>query len=121
MKVFQMQIGGGQQLKTRGVDSGNIDSFVDSVDSAQNAPAFHTHSAGQIFICPIASSLSRLRGLEEFKGDFIELDSELTKDKVLDFYTQDFYKACDYCHDMWEKKRGIPVAIQTKEVFKLEK
>lgn len=96
---------------------------INSADSAQNISMIHTHShsAGQIFICPIASSLSRLKGLDEFKGDFIELDFGLTKDKILDFYTQDFYKACDYCHNMWEKKREIPVAIQTKEVLKLEK
>lgn len=78
---------------------------------------------GQIFICPIASSLSRLKGTDEFRGDFIELDSTLTKQKILDFYAQDFFKACDYCHDMWEYhgKIQIPIAIQTKKVLKVEK
>lgn len=80
-----------------------------------------SYGDGQVFICPIASSLSRLRGLDEFCGDFLVLDSTLTKQKILDFYAQDFFKACDYCHDMWKKRHDIPIAIQTKEVLKLER
>ena len=34
---------------------------------------------GAIFVCPVASSLSRLNGLEEFEGDFINLEDEKTK------------------------------------------
>lgn len=75
-----------------------------------------TESKGQIFICPVASSLSRLKGLDEFSGDFISLDSWLTKRKFWKFYAQDFFKACDYCHDMSKGRKYIPMAIQTDKV-----
>ena len=75
---------------------------------------------GQVFLCPIASSLSRLKGLKEFEGDFIALDENTTPDDFVNFYAQDFFKACDYCHDMWQPRKYIPIAIQTKEVLKLE-
>lgn len=74
-----------------------------------------------MFICPIASSLSRLKGLDEFEGDFVELDSALNKEKILNFYAQDFFKACDYCRNMWENTKTTPIAIQTDRVLKLEK
>ncbi len=74
---------------------------------------------GHIFICPIASSLSRLKGLEEFKGDFITLDSQTSKADFRKFYAQDYFKACDYCDNMWEHRKDIPIAIQTKEVLPL--
>lgn len=75
--------------------------------------------SGAMFVCPIASSLSRLKGLSEFSGDFINIQKD-SKDRILHFYAQDFYKACDYCHDMWAKKEFIPIAIQTKSVFSLK-
>lgn len=78
-------------------------------------------SKGQIFICPVASSLSRLKGLGEFSGDFISLDSRLTKKKFWDFYAQDFFKACDYCHDMSKGRTYIPMAIQTDKTLELNK
>ncbi len=79
-----------------------------------------TESKGQIFICPVASSLSRLKGLGEFSGDFISLDSNLTKQKFWDFYAQDFYKACDYCHDMSKGRTYITMAIQTDKTLELK-
>lgn len=78
-------------------------------------------SKGQVFICPIASSLSRLKGLDEFRGDFLELDSNLNKGKILAFYKQDFFSVCDYCRDMWEAGESIIPAIQTKEVLKIKR
>ncbi|BDB66116.1 hypothetical protein Hc94105_0301 [Helicobacter cinaedi] len=74
-------------------------------------------SVGEIFICPIASSLSRLRGLDEFAGDFISLDETCDKYAITHFYMQDFFKACDFCHDMDKTPKNIPVAIQTKETL----
>lgn len=77
---------------------------------------------GQVFICPVASSLSRLKGLDEFEGDFLRLDSTLTKKKILRFYSQEFFKACDYCHDYSKAKiKYIPVGIQTDKIFELSK
>lgn len=73
---------------------------------------------GAIFVCPVASSLSRLNGLEEFEGDFINLEDE--KQRFLDFYVQDFFKACDYCHDMKNPSIPIPVAVQTDEILELK-
>lgn len=78
------------------------------------------NSKGQVFICPIASSLSRLRGLGEFEGDFLELDDTLSKQKILDFYAQDFFKACDYCRDMSAKRKLIPIAIQADKVMDIK-
>lgn len=75
---------------------------------------------GQIFICPVASSLSRLKGLGEFNGDFISLDSNISKKKFWDFYAQDFFKACDYCHDMSKGRTYIPMAIQTNKTLELK-
>lgn len=100
-----------------------------SVMSNENLPESKTgggithrlNSKGQIFICPIASSLSRLKGLDEFEGDFVELDSTLNKEKILNFYAQDCFKACDYCRNMWENTKTTPIAIQTDRVLKLEK
>lgn len=76
--------------------------------------------SGALFICPIASSLSRLRGLEEFQGDFIDLSTSNLRERIIEFYGQDFFKACDYCHDMWLKKEQIPIAIQTDKILKIE-
>lgn len=73
---------------------------------------------GAIFVCPVASSLSRLKGLEEFEGDFINLEDE--KQRFFDFYAQDFFKACDYCHDWSKPIKQIPIAIQSDTIFKLE-
>lgn len=74
---------------------------------------------GAVFVCPISSSLSRLKGLDEFQGDFINLDDD--KDRILEFYSQDFYKSCDYCRDFSKPIKKIPIAIQTDKVLKLEK
>lgn len=46
---------------------------------------------------PYISSLSRLKGLEEFYGDFLNLED--SKEMFFEFYSQDFYKSCDYCRD----------------------
>ncbi|AJC93375.1 radical SAM domain-containing protein [Campylobacter volucris] len=74
---------------------------------------------GAIFVCPISSSLSRLKGLDEFNGDFINLDDD--RERILEFYTQNFYKSCDYCRDFSKPNKKIPIAIQTDKVLKLEK
>ncbi|HFU4819842.1 TPA: hypothetical protein ACH55D_000533 [Campylobacter lari] len=74
---------------------------------------------GAVFVCPISSSLSRLKSLEEFNGDFINLDDN--RERILEFYTQDFYKSCDYCRDYSKAIKKIPIAIQTDKVLKLEK
>lgn len=74
---------------------------------------------GAIFVCPISSSLSRLKGLDEFNGDFINLDDD--RERILEFYTQNFYKSCDYCRDFSNPNKKIPIAIQTDKVLKLEK
>ncbi|TXE88146.1 hypothetical protein FPD38_04745 [Campylobacter volucris] len=52
---------------------------------------------GAIFVYPIYSSLSRLKGLDEFNGDFINLDDN--RERILEFYIQNFYKSCNYCRD----------------------
>ncbi|EAJ6177577.1 4Fe-4S cluster-binding domain-containing protein [Campylobacter lari] len=74
---------------------------------------------GAIFVCPISSSLSRLKGLEEFDGDFLNLED--SKERFFEFYSQDFYKSCDYCRDYSKPAKQIAVAIQTDKVLKLEK
>ncbi len=58
-------------------------------------------SAGRraIFVCPVASSLSKLKGIDEFSGDYIALENGNLRDRILAFYAQDFFKACDYCQD----------------------
>lgn len=76
--------------------------------------------SGALFVCPIASSLSRLRGLKEFDGDFVNLADNNLRQRLIEFYGQSFFNACDYCHDMWIQKENIPIALQTKEVFKLQ-
>ncbi|WP_232086774.1 hypothetical protein [Helicobacter winghamensis] len=52
-----------------------------------------------IFVCPVASSLSKLKGIDEFSGDYIALENGNLRDRILAFYAQDFFKACDYCQD----------------------
>ncbi|HEC1792717.1 radical SAM protein [Campylobacter sp. IFREMER_LSEM_CL2090] len=74
---------------------------------------------GAVFVCPISSSLSRLKGLEEFNGDFLNLED--SKERFFEFYSQDFYKSCDYCRDFSQPIKKIPIAIQTDKVLKLEK
>lgn len=34
----------------------------------------------------------RLKGLSEFRGDFVALDFTLNKEKILNFYAQDFFQ-----------------------------
>ena len=87
-----------------------------SVMSAEGAKDSSLAPLGAAFICPVASSLSRLKGLKEFEGDFLDL-ATASKERVLEFYAQDYFKACDYCCNKWEEKRFIPVATQTKEVL----
>lgn len=96
----------------------------EGLDKIMGGGALQSHSnsqsKGQIFICPVASSLSRLRGLDEFEGDFVQLDSSLTKEKILAFYNQEFFKACDYCHDYAKVKTYVPVGVQTDEVLQIQ-
>lgn len=100
---------------TKSTESTPTNGITESSKSPQD------EAIGHIFICPVASSLSRLKGLEEFEGDFITLDSHTSKADFRRFYTQEYFKACDYCHDIWETKRDIPIAIQTREVLPLAK
>lgn len=106
--------GGQEQSFTYKSFNGNAPLHTMSFSEAKQNPAI-----GHIFICPIASSLSRLKGLEEFQGDFITLDSQTSKADFRRFYAQDYFKACDYCQNMWEHRKDIPIAIQTKEVLPL--
>ena len=69
----------------------------------------------------MASSLSRLKGLDEFEGDFLQLDSTLTREKILAFYNQEFFKACDYCHDYADMKDFVPIGVQTDKVLEIKK
>lgn len=84
---------------TKSTESTPTNGITESSKSPQD------EAIGHIFICPVASSLSRLKGLEEFEGDFITLDSHTSKADFRRFYTQEYFKACDYCHDIWETKR----------------
>ncbi len=127
--AFRANLGGGQEHSvrdnmseshltsntTKSTESTPTNGITESSKSPQD------EAIGHIFICPVASSLSRLKGLEEFEGDFITLDSHTSKADFRRFYTQEYFKACDYCHDMWETKRDIPIAIQTREVLPLTK
>lgn len=98
----------------------NTNSQENSSKNSAQSVNLTPNSKGQVFICPIASSLSRLRGLGEFEGDFLELDDTLSKQKILDFYAQDFFKACDYCRDMSAKRKLIPIAIQADKVMEIK-
>ena len=90
-----------------------------SVMSSEGAKDANLAPAGAAFICAVASSLSRLKGLKEFEGDFIDL-ATASKERVIEFYAQDCFKACDYCQNMWDEKRFVTPAVQTKEVFSVE-
>lgn len=118
--AFRAKMGGGQTHSLESTPMPNRDPSAPTPNDERDFK--HTNTAsGHIFICPVASSLSRLKGLEEFEGDFITLDSHTSKADFRRFYSQEYFKACDYCHDMWETKRDIPIAIQTKEVLPLTK
>lgn len=67
---------------------------------------------GGIFICPKASSMSKIFGLEKFNGDYIDLGSPTLKQDFRNFYIKDFFECCDYCHDMNKPKKMIPAGIQ---------
>lgn len=69
---------------------------------------------GGIFICPKASSMSKIFGLEKFTDDYISLDSKTLKKDFIIFYSKDFFECCDYCHDMDKPKKMIPAGIQIK-------
>lgn len=74
---------------------------------------------GHIFVCPIASSLSKLKGIEEFSGDYITLEKGDLRGKILSFYAQDYFKTCDYCQDYSKPRVDIQAAIQTDEVLRI--
>ena len=90
-----------------------------SVMSAECAKDSSLAPLGAAFICATASALSRLKGLREFEGDFIDI-AAATKERIIGFYAQDYFKACDCCQDMWEEKRYITPAVQTRDVFSVE-
>lgn len=71
-------------------------------------------SFGKIFICPRASSMSKLYAIKNFYGDYIDLSSNNIKKDVLKFYAKKFFYACDYCHDMSKNKQYIEAGIQLK-------
>ncbi|WP_157979075.1 radical SAM protein [Helicobacter labetoulli] len=80
----------------------------------------NNNTLGGIFVCPIAAGLSKLRNKEEFDGDFVSLHSKTLRKDIISFYRQDFYKACDYCPNLWEGVGEIPVALQTTRTLRLE-
>lgn len=67
--------------------------------------------SGNIFICPRATSMSKIYGINALKGDFVSLDSKNLKDDLRLFYKKTYFESCDYCGDM-SKKQPIEVAIQ---------
>lgn len=77
-------------------------------------------SRATISVCPIASALTKLRGAEEFAGDFVDVDSGDLRRKIVAFYAQDFFKSCDYCPNKWEQASPIPPALQTKDTLALQ-
>ena len=89
-----------------------------SVMTSEGAKDANIAPAGAVFVCAVASALSRLKGIEEFEGDFINL-ATASRERVIEFYAQDYFKACDYCQNMCEEKRLVVPAVQTKEVFGL--
>ena len=63
--------------------------------------------------------LSKLKGIEEFSGDYITLEKGDLRGKILSFYAQDYFKACDYCQDYSKPRVDIQAAIQTDEVLRI--
>lgn len=98
----------------------NFKNCLMSCVSVMSNEGLNHFPGGGLFLCPIASSLSRLENIQQFEGDFVLLNEHLTDYDLLAFYAQDFFKCCDYCHDMKKPKKYIPIAIQTKEVLKIE-
>ena len=90
------------------------------VMSSEGAKDSSLAPLGAVFCCGIPALLSRLKGLDEFEGDFIDI-AAATRERIIDFYAQDYFKACDYCCNKWEEKRFIPVAVQTTETFSVER
>lgn len=74
---------------------------------------------GGLFLCPIASSLSQLKGFGEFNQDFVHLNSTSLQYDILNFYAKDFFHVCDYCNNKWEKPLLIPPALQTTKILEL--
>lgn len=81
----------------------------------------HLAGFGAVFVCPIASSLSKLKGVEEFSGDYIALEQGDLRHRILSFYAQDFFKACDYCQDWSKPREDILAAIQADKVLEIGK
>lgn len=71
-------------------------------------------SFGKIFICPRASSMSKLYDIKNFDGDYIDLSSNNIKKDIIKFYGKNFFNAYDYCHDMSKNKQYIEAGIQLK-------
>lgn len=71
-------------------------------------------SFGKIFVCPRASSMSKLYDINNFNGDYIDLSSNNIRKEILRFYSKKFFNACDYCHDMSKSKEYIEAGIQLK-------
>ena len=65
--------------------------------------------------------MSKLRGVDEFDGDYILLEKGDLRDRIFSFYAQDFFKACDYCQDWCKPRENIVAAIQTDKVLEIGK
>ena len=63
--------------------------------------------------------LSKLKGIEEFSGDYITLEKGDLRGKILSFYAQNYFKACDYCQDYSKPRVDIQATIQTDEVLRI--
>lgn len=72
-----------------------------------------------MFVCAAASSLSKLKSLEEFQGDYVDIENDNPK-RFLEFYAQDFFKCCDYCPDCSKPKEKIVATMQTREILNIE-
>ncbi len=75
---------------------------------------------GKIFICPRASSMSKLYDVANFIGDYIDIASKTLRADIIYFYTKNYFQSCDYCQDMSLPKISVEAGVQIahkKEIY----
>ena len=81
-----------------------------------------TISGNLLFHCPFSANAFRLRGVPDFKGDYVDFSRSGVKDEVREFVrSKEYIDSCDFCNGRSYGAPEIVPGIQTLVPLKYEK